>query len=498
MLEVLQVFPLNLPDNNEPLTAEIVGGKAHGIMKMLKMGLRVPKGYVHSTHWTKHDVPEGYVEHVNKSWIRWLADDVELSWGVGDDPLLVSVRSGAPISMPGMMETVLNVGLTRDNLDDFVKHHNNNVGFGYDCYRRLLQMYGTTVVGIEPSVFENIYDAARTFWLESNEDTSKKLVELYEEAYLLETGVEFPNDPDVQLAESVKAVIRSWDSPAARQYREIENIPDDLGTAVTVQQMVFGNSGPNSGTGVVFTHNPNTGERGMYGDFLLNAQGEDVVAGTHKPVNAITLIDDENLGGVGKELLSVLGKLYHQYKDMLDVEFTIDNRELYILQYRKAKCLRRARIRLALDMTRDGVLATDEATDAILSLIPKTATHNQDLSQLTFLCKGTPATEGEAVGKVAIGHEMAEEFYNNKIPYIYVAEFTQPSDNLVMQRSAGILTATGGTMSHAVVVARGWEKVCVVGCTNLKIEADKIICDDREIHVGDLIKISSDTGEVFA
>lgn len=494
---------------DKPLFSDKVGGKAANINEMIRRGFNVPPGFVAQTSWcnSKEIRENGRYEddsmfsHWVLSHIRLLASKTETQWagsGGRNGPLVVSVRSGAPVSMPGMMDTILNIGLTKENVEEFVVANKSTLTFGLDCYRRLIQMYGSTVKDIPLTEFTDIYDAAVTFFGVLSTDDYHLVIAMYEDVYHKYVGEPFPEDPNVQLLEACNAVLRSWHSPKAKSYRQIENIDEAMGTAVTVQKMVFGNLNGNSGTGVVFTHNPNTGARGWYGDYLRSAQGEDVVAGTHK-VNPIkNLLGDKHLGDAGIKLQQALGRLYQINKDILDVEFTIENGELFLLQYRIAKCSRSASVRNIIDMIRDGEVTSEDATERFLSLLPSVEVGNKDPGDLSFIGKGLGATEGIVVAKVAVGHKQADEYHEANEPYIYVAKETAPDDVTQMKNSAGILTALGGSVSHAVVVARAWNKCCVVGFSKIVVEQDGFTCAGVTYPNGALIKINGGTGEVWA
>lgn len=491
--------------------AEIVGGKASNISKMLSMNIPVPLGFVADTsHTFKKNFKDG--EKFSKtsafadslhSYVRWLAQETNCTWNTEyGKPLIVSVRSGAPISMPGMMDTILNVGLTKRNIDQFIKEYGATRKFAYDCYRRLIQMYGTTVMGIDASHFTKVYDAANIYYGgDFTEETNELLVKLFEEIYEQQTGEAFPDDPTKQLLEASNAVFSSWFSEKAVSYRAIENISDKLGTAVTVQQMVFGNL-ERSATGVAFTHNPNTGEKGIYGDFLKEAQGEDVVAGTHKVYPIKEMFEDSELVSPAKKLQAYMGKLLDIEKDILDIEFTIERGELYLLQYRVAKRSQRASVRTIIDMAREGEISPTTATERFLQLLPKQESGSDDPGNLKYLGKGIGATEGIVVGRIAIGHEEANKFAEDGEPYIYVAMETNPEDSIQMKNSVGILTALGGKLSHAAVVARGWNKSCVVSLEGMEIiQSDGSYCFQYEgVHYpnGAWIKINGSSGEVWA
>jgi pyruvate,orthophosphate dikinase len=494
--------------NSHVWPAEKVGGKAANISKMLNMGLPVPLGFTAETSHTfeldfesgeKFETGSTFAIRLN-SHIRWLAQETDCSWNSDEGkPLIVSVRSGAPISMPGMMDTILNVGLTKRNMDRFIHENGASRQFALDCYRRLIQMFATTVKGVDPVHFSTVFDAANIYYREDfTEEVYELIVSLYEKIYEEQVGESFPDNPNVQLLEACNAVFSSWFSEKAKSYRSIENISDKLGTSVTVQQMVFGNL-ERSATGVVFTHNPNTGEKGIYGDFLTNAQGEDVVAGTHKVMPIKDIFKDTDLVTPAKKLQAVMARLLDLEKDILDIEFTIERGELYLLQYRIAKRSQRASVRTIIDMAREGEISASTATEKFLNLLPKTDSGSDDPGNLKYLGKGIGATEGTVVGRIAIGHEQADKFTEDGEPYIYVAMETNPEDSVQMKNSVGILTALGGKLSHAAVVARGWGKSCVVSLEGMEIESEEhFVYNGVTYPNGSWLKINGSTGEVWA
>jgi pyruvate,orthophosphate dikinase len=501
---------LQITEQHDDLLPNLFGGKAANISKMVNMGFNVPKAFVIPTSKTFDiDFKNGKCYNHGSTFhsqllsqVRYLAQQTNSTWASQwGDPLIVSVRSGAPVSMPGMMDTILNIGLTKDNLDTFAKSREASKSFALDCYRRLIQMYGVTVKNVDPSHFNKIFDATKTLWLnEIPEHGYAKLVDAYEQIYLRETGEIFPDDPNVQLLEATNAVFRSWFSEKACNYRAIENISDKLGTAVLIQQMVFGNL-DNSATGVAFTHNPNTGEKGLYGDYLAGAQGEDVVSGAHKVYPINEMLKQSEFSDACKQLQSYMMQLLNREKDILDIEFTIERGKLYMLQYRIAKRSQRAEIRTIIDMVKSSDISAVTATNRFLQLLPKPDS-GLDLSEadLTYVGRGVGATEGIVTGRIAVGHEQADIFTKEGIPYVYVASETAPEDSVQMKNSVGILTALGGKLSHAAVVARGWNKSCVVSLPELKMLPNNKGCSIAgfEYLNGHPIKINGATGEVWA
>lgn len=488
------IFPLDQSAPKDPL---VIGAKAVGLIEMMECGLPVPSGFCLPTNY-KFD-PESDRSLVN-SVVRVLADITQTRWGgisKAITPLLVSVRSGAPVSMPGMMDTILNVGLTRDSIQTLNETYNAPPAFGFDCYRRLISMYGTSVSHIDKRVFAEYYDAARDFFIDVSvsERAVRVLVEKYEMLYERETGHSFPSVPTTQLVNAIAAVFDSWNSPTAESYRILNDISYQLGTAVIVQQMKFGNVGENSATGVVFTHNPNTGAKGWFGEYVVCGQGEDVVSGTHLTESIDEITRNSQLAVAGKVLKSSLSKLYNRQNEILDVEFTIENGQLCILQYRVAKCSRKANVRFALDQAREGSITSEEATARILSLMPQTEMMVGD-GEMESVGFGVPIGGSIVCAPIAIGQEVADQYIRDGLDYIFVAPDTSPSDHVQMSSAVGILTAQGGTLSHAAVIARSWDKTCIVGFEDMKVFDGHIIIDQIRLHSDDKIQINGITGEV--
>ncbi len=474
----------------------IIGAKAVGLIEMIELGLPVPYGYCITTDSVvENDFPylDEWMDLLNEA-ISSLDDGESKRKG----PLLVSVRSGAPVSMPGMMDTILNVGLTRDSITSLNDAYKAPVAFGYDCYRRLISMYGTSVENIDRKAFNEYYLAARDFFIDvsQSERAVRVLVEKYETLYEKETGSAFPSSAIVQLERSVLAVFNSWNSPTAASYREMHNISHDLNTAVIVQQMVYGNINDSSSTGVVFTHNPNTGTKGWFGEYVVCAQGEDVVSGSHTTQSIEEITRNEKLNAAGKSLKSALSKLYNKKGDMLDVEFTIENGKLYILQCRPAKRSRRADVRFALDNVREGRITSEEATSRILSFLPQTEISSIDEQKVESVGLGVPVGGSIICAPIAIGQTVANEYAERGDDFIFVALETSPSDHVQMASSVGILTAQGGALSHAAVIARSWNKPCVVGCADMEVFDDFVIIGQVKLSNNDLIQINGETGEV--
>ena len=427
-------------------------------------------------------------------------------FGSEEDPLLVSVRSGARVSMPGMMDTILNLGLN-DSAVEVVANKTNNPRFAYDSYRRFIQMFSDVVMGIEKRLFEDKLDAmkeARGVKLDTdlNADDLKELVAQFKELYKKEKGEEFPQDPKVQLIESITAVFRSWDNPRAIVYRRLNDIPGDWGTAVNVQQMVFGNKGETSGTGVIFSRNPATGENKIYGEYLMNAQGEDVVAGIRTPQPISQLEEQDPV--IYKQLTDIIATLEAHYKDMQDMEITIEEGKLYFLQTRNGKRTAQAALKIAVDLVEDGTLTKEEA---ILKVEPKqldTLLHPafdvEELKKANVVAKGLPASPGAACGKIAFTADESKERAEKGEKVVLVRLETSPEDIEGMIAAEGILTVRGGMTSHAAVVARGMGTCCVAGCGEIKVDekAKTVTIEDKTYGVDDYISIDGSTGNIYA
>ena len=458
---------------------EQIGNKAHNLMVMSSLGLPIPNGFV---------IP---IDESIDSWeiLELYKDEIAFP---------VSVRSGSTISMPGMMDTILNVGISRDNLESFIPKLGSKATV-LDCHRRLIHMWSTSVKGIDDKAFLEYDRAARIFYFEMNEDAYSKLVDLYEKLYLKETGEEFPSDPYQQLSQAAEAVKDSWNSERAVQYRDSEGIGHDGGTAVIIQEMVFGNMNERSGTGVVFSHNPNNGNPGLYGDFLPMAQGEDIVSGSCVPLSINSMLDDMKFKRCGKELKAYISRLIREFKTIQDIEFTIQDGKLFILQCRQAKCSPRAMIRSALSMVNNGAMNVSQATDMVVESLPFEPTKriqidDQNMNRVGF---GQGVSDGVAIGYIATTHEYATMLRNENQPYIFCADLTSPNDNEIMRHSVGVLTSMGGRLSHAAILARYMNKVTVVGLTSMTVRSDGIVIDEVKLDNGECIKIDGNNGAVF-
>ncbi|MFQ5442162.1 MAG: pyruvate, phosphate dikinase [Thermodesulfobacteriota bacterium] len=501
---------------------EILGGKGAGLAEMTNIGLPVPAGFTITTevcdYYYKHGkkYPAGFTAEVKKH-LKRLEKLVGKNLGDPDDPLLVSVRSGAAMSMPGMMETILNLGLNDVSVEGLAKKTSNR-RFALDAYRRFILMYGSTAKGVERQVFDREFDEIKETLTrkrlstrravildtEVNEEELSTLIPRLKDVYKEATGEEFPQDPEEQLWGSIGAVIGSWMAEKAITYRRVEKITGLLGTAVNIVQMVFGNKGDDSGTGVCFTRDPNSGEDVFYGDLLMNAQGEDVVAGIRTPIHLHDL--KKIMPPVYKQLEDVRKKLEGHYRDMQDIEFTIEEGKLYILQTRTGKRSPAAAFQIAVDMVREK-LATKE--DALLRIREKDieglfypvidpAIPAEDLRKNLF-ATGIDAVPGAAAGAIVFTARDAEDWTAQGEDVILVRQETSPEDVGGMHAAKGILTATGGKTSHAAVVARGWGKCCIVGCEELIIDCNErsVSSGDMVLREGDFITLNGSTGEVY-
>lgn len=483
----------------------LLGGKGAGLAEMTSIGIPVPPGFTITTeacieyYNNKEQYPEGAWEQVDEA-VEKLETSLGKKFGDINDPLLVSVRSGARVSMPGMMDTVLNLGLNDQTVVGLASSSNNE-RFAYDSYRRFIQMFGDVVLGVDHHKFEKKLSALKAErgveedTLLSAEDL-KGLVDTFKEVVRTETGNAFPQDAKEQLKYAVNAVFGSWNNQRAMTYRKINKIPHDWGTAVNVQAMVFGNMGDDCGTGVAFTRNPSTGDKEFFGEFLINAQGEDVVAGIRTPEPIKQLADE--MPEVFKQLEAVYQKLEKHYKDMQDIEFTVERNVLYMLQTRSGKRTAKAAVKIACDMLDEGLI--DEKT-AVLRVAPEQV--DQLLhpmidpnEQYTAIAKGLPASPGAAVGKVVFTAEEAEAMAEKGEKVILVRNETSPEDIGGMHAAEGILTATGGMTSHAAVVARGMGKCCVAGCGAVKIGDRCFTANGVTVKEGDFLTINGTTGEV--
>ncbi len=502
---------------------ELLGGKGAGLAEMTNIGLPVPAGFTITTevcdyyYKNKKKYPPKFAAEVDKN-LKKLEKLVGKRLGDADDPLLVSVRSGAAMSMPGMMETVLNLGLNDRSVEGLAKKTSNR-RFALDAYRRFILMYGSTAMGVPRKKFDDEFDDIKNrttrvrlgnrkgpvLDTDVNEEELEELIGRLKDIYKQHTGRDFPQDPIEQLWGAIDAVIDSWMAEKAITYRKVEKITGLKGTGVNIVQMVFGNMGEDSGTGVCFTRDPNSGENTFYGDLLMNAQGEDVVAGIRTPIHLSDL--ERIMPDVNKQLYKVRARLEKHYKDMQDIEFTIEEGKLYILQCRTGKRSPIAAFKMAVDMVKDKLIKPEEALgrltdkdiEGLFYPIIDSSISPDDLKKALF-ATGIDAVPGAACGAVVFTAKDAEEWTADGKTVILVRKETSPEDVGGMHAAKGILTATGGKTSHAAVVARGWGKCCIVGCEDLSIdeEAKIVSVGDAVLKEGDIITLNGSTGEVFA
>ncbi|MCB9845095.1 MAG: pyruvate, phosphate dikinase [Phycisphaeraceae bacterium] len=488
----------------------LLGGKGANLADMTSIGLPVPPGFTITTetcaryYEAGRRMPTGLMAEVSRN-ITALEKELGKTFGAGPDILLVSVRSGAAVSMPGMMDTILNLGLSDESVEALAAATGNR-RFAYDAYRRLINMYGDVVMGVDHERFEQAFDEVKSrlgvaLDTEVNEDGLIELCERYKAVYLEHVGEPFPQDPRRQLELAIEAVFKSWNADRAISYRRLSGITGLLGTAVNVQAMVFGNMGDDSGTGVAFTRNPSTGENAFYGEFLINAQGEDVVAGirTPKPVEEMPAWNR----AVHTQLLEIKDTLEKHYRDMQDIEFTIERGTLFMLQTRTGKRTGMAAVRIACDLVKEKridektALLRIPAGDLTQLLLP--SFDGKAKGNASMLAKGLPASPGAAVGKPAFTADEAVERTRAGERVILVRKETSPEDVEGMHSAAGILTSTGGMTSHAAVVARGWGKCCVAGAGSIHIDAQggSFAVKGHRVGRDDVISIDGATGEVF-
>ena len=489
----------------------LLGGKGANLAEMTKIGLPVPQGFTVTTEACTRYYEDGKTigEDIVEQIYAALAETEKIcgkKFGDLENPFLVSVRSGARASMPGMMDTILNLGLN-DVAVKGLANLTQNERFAYDSYRRFIQMFSDVVMEIPKSFFERVLDDIKEskgakYDTDLTADDMKEVVVRFKEIYKEKKGVEFPQDPKEQLMEAIKAVFRSWDNPRAIYYRRMNDIPSDWGTAVNVQSMVFGNMGNTSGTGVAFTRDPSTGEKKLYGEYLINAQGEDVVAGIRTPQKIETL--QQVMPDVYEQFVNIAHTLENHYRDMQDMEYTIERGKLYMLPTRNGKRTAAAALKIAVDLVNEGMITTDEA---ILKVEPKqldSLLHPQfdavALKKAKEIAMGLAASPGAACGMVYFTAEEATAAAKTGKKVVLVRLETSPEDIEGMAHAQGILTARGGMTSHAAVVARGMGTCCVAGCGALRVdeEAKTATIGDVVFHEGDWMSIDGSTGKVYA
>jgi len=489
---------------------ELLGGKGANLAEMTILGIPVPQGFTVTTEACNKYYDDGKViaqeiiDEIHKTMTK-LETISGKKFGSVENPLLVSVRSGARASMPGMMDTILNLGLNDDTVEAMAKL-TGNPRFAYDSYRRFIQMFADVVMEVEKRNFENILDEVKEakgvkLDTELDADDLKEVVKKFKAFYKEAKGEEFPSDPKLQLIESITAVFRSWDNPRAIVYRRMNDIPSSWGTAVNVQAMVFGNKGETSGTGVAFSRNPSTGEKKIYAEYLMNAQGEDVVAGIRTPEDISTL--EQRNPEVYKQFMDIVHTLENHYKDMQDMEFTIEDGKLYFLQTRNGKRTAQAALKIAVDLVEEGMCTKEEA---ILKVDPKQldsllhpAFDAADMKAAKVIAKGLPASPGAACGKITFTAEEAKERAEKGEKVVLVRLETSPEDIEGMVAAEGILTVRGGMTSHAAVVARGMGTCCVAGCGDLKVneEAKTVEVNGLVLGQNDYLSIDGSTGNVY-
>jgi pyruvate, orthophosphate dikinase len=487
---------------------ELLGGKGIGLVEMTQLGIPVPAGFTITTDACRDymaaggEVPDGLDREVDEH-IAALEERAGKRFGDPDDPLLVSVRSGAAVSMPGMMDTILNLGLN-DVAVEGLARSTGNARFAFDSYRRLVQMYGEVVGGVDGHRFEQALtdlkaERAVTQDVDLTADDLRELVATFGQIYEAETGSPFPQDPAAQLQRAYRAVFDSWNAPRAQVYRRTYEIPDDLGTAVNVVQMVFGNRGESSCTGVCFTRDPSTGEHRLYGEFLQNAQGEDVVAGirTPEPIERMAELMPE----VFEELVDTLDRLEAHYRELQDVEFTVEEGKLFLLQTRTGKRTARAALRVAAEMVEESLISRDEAVARIDPAQLDQLLHPMidPAAEVEIVARGLNASPGAASGAIVLDADTAEERGRAGDDVILVRWETTPDDIHGLIQARGVLTAHGGMTSHAAVVARGMGKPCVAGCEGLAIDDAKrtVTINGHELREGDLLTIDGGDGRVI-
>lgn len=481
------------PLGSEVVDSSIVGNKAHQLMKLSSLGLgsSIPPGFVLSTAFCHKGFDPATNTIKLRSFIRWLASEAGKTWNTETgSPLLVSVRSGAPVSMPGMMDTVLNVGLNSTNISQF-----HDQRFALDAFRRLISSFAVAVDGVSSSLFKELVDAAKLYFGDLNSvEACEVLVKRYLEVYEKEVGRAFPEDIETQLLESIQAVFNSWHSPRAKEYRAIEGISDSIGTAALVQAMVFGNLNSDSGTGVVFSHSPLTGKAELYGDYLVNAQGEDVVNGTHKttPIHKLKGDNPRLFETLNETINCLLGHFEHP----LDVEFTVENGKVWILQTREAKLPLKARLGSILDDFSKGTIGFHAAHRKLVELTGASSSPEEE-SWTNLVASGIGTGNGICTGAIALSKEAAQKAIDDGTPFVYIAPETSPDDVAFMSKAEGILTAKGGAVSHAAVIAMAWGKPAIVGCEALVFTEESVMLNNIKLSDGMKIKLNADEGTIW-
>ena len=506
-METKYVYSFN--EGNKDMKS-LLGGKGANLAEMTKIGLPVPPGFTISTeacndyYVSNKTIKLEIIEQI-ESKLAQLESELGKELGSTENPLLVSVRSGAVISMPGMMDTILNLGLNDNTVVGLAKATENE-RFAYDSYRRFIQMFSDVAMEVPKYKFESVLDRYKEtngfkFDTELTTDHLKAIVEEFKAIYKKEVKEDFPQEPKKQLMLAVEAVFRSWNNPRAIVYRKLNDIPNNLGTAVNVQSMVFGNMGDNSGTGVAFTRDPATGENKLLGEYLINAQGEDVVAGIRTPQKIATL--ENIMPDIYKQFVETADKLEKHYRDMQDIEFTIEKGKLFLLQTRNGKRTAKSAINVAVDLVNEGLITKEEAIMRVepnqLDQLLHPKFEDKSLKEAKVLAKGLPASPGAASGKIYFTADDVVEASKDGTETILVRQETSPEDIEGMVSAQGILTARGGMTSHAAVVARGMGKCCVAGCGEIKVSevAKTIEVGDMVLKEGDYISLDGSTGVVY-
>ncbi|HEV8636171.1 MAG TPA: pyruvate, phosphate dikinase, partial [Chloroflexota bacterium] len=486
----------------------LLGGKGAGVAEMTRAGLPVPPGFTITTEACNtyyergRQFPEGMWDQALAA-LKEVEKQTGKTFGDPQNPLLVSVRSGARESMPGMMDTVLNLGLNEQTLQGLIRATNND-RFGWDSFRRFVQMFGKVVLELEAEKFEHELQAVKDKYrarldTDLSAEQMKEVAGRFRRVVEKETGQPFPTDPLEQLRLAIQAVFRSWNNDRAITYRNFHKIPHDLGTAVNVQTMAFGNMGADSGTGVAFTRDPNTGERVLYGEYLINAQGEDVVAGIRTPQPIAQM--GRELPEVYEQFVQIAGQMERHYRDMQDLEFTVERGRLYMLQTRSGKRSAAAAVRIAVEMAEEGLITREEAVRRVEPGHVEALLHRQidPTAKLNVIARGLNASPGAAVGKAVFDSDRAEEMAKSGERVVLVRQETNPDDVHGMIVAQGVLTARGGATSHAAVVARQIGKPCVAGCEMIKVDAERrrFSVDGTVVKEGDEISINGTTGEVI-
>ena len=492
---------------------ELLGGKGANLAEMTNLGLPVPQGFTISTEACTQYYEDG--RQINAEIQKEIMENIEKmekitgkKFGDKENPLLVSVRSGARASMPGMMDTILNLGLNEDVVE-VISAKSGNPRWAWDCYRRFIQMFSDVVMEVGKKYFEKLIDEMKekkgvVYDVDLTADDLKELARQFKQEYKNQLGKDFPDDPKEQLFEAIKAVFRSWDNPRANIYRMDHDIPYSWGTAVNVQMMAFGNMGETSGTGVAFTRNPATGEKGLMGEFLMNAQGEDVVAGVRTPMPIAKMA--EIMPDVYAQFLDICNTLETHYRDMQDMEFTIEDKHLYMLQTRNGKRTAAAAIRIACDLIDEGMITEEEALMQIDAKTLDMLLHPQfdttalkEADKNNVIGKGIAASPGAATGKIVFTAEDAVAHGKNKEKVVLVRLETSPEDIEGMKYAQGILTVRGGQTSHAAVVARGMGTCCVSGCGDIKMDEEnkQFTLSGQTFHEGDYISLDGTTGKIY-